>query len=76
MRAARERRYVVRLYHPVKQRWVLITVDDYFPCSKGTKTPLFAKPNGRELWVMVLEKAYAKFLGGFDRLDGGVISVR
>jgi hypothetical protein len=65
---------VLRLYHPLEKKWKLVTVDDKFPCKKGTTTPLFAKPNGRELWVMLIEKAYAKFLGGFDLLDGGLIT--
>ena len=34
-------------------------MDDYFPCSKKTRVPIFAKPNGPELWVMLLEKAWA-----------------
>ena len=37
-----------------------IIVDDYFPCNAQMKDPLFAKPNGIELWVMLLEKAWLK----------------
>jgi hypothetical protein len=31
------------------------------PCDRKTGQPLFAKPNGSEAWVMLLEKAMAKF---------------
>lgn len=44
-------------------QWERIIIDDYIPCKKGTKTPKFATPNGRELWVLLLEKAFAKFCG-------------
>jgi hypothetical protein len=31
------------------------------PCKKKTGKPLFAKPNDDEAWVLLLEKAMAKF---------------
>lgn len=39
--------------------------------KKGTKNPKFAKPNGQEIWVMLLEKAWAKVNGGFANIVGG-----
>ena len=38
-------------------RWVVISVDDRIPCKKGTRTPLFLKAHGNELWAVLLEKA-------------------
>jgi hypothetical protein len=55
----------------VEGKWQIIIVDDYFPCSKKTRMPLFAKPNGNELWVMLLEKAWAKINGGYLNISGG-----
>jgi len=38
----------------------LITIDDNFVCFSKDKGPAFSKGNGPELWVLLLEKAYAK----------------
>jgi hypothetical protein len=56
-------RYVVRLFDPEKEAWESITVDDRIPCAKGTKRPEFMKCDGKELWAVLLEKAFAKFCG-------------
>lgn len=59
-------RYQIQLFDQMKGEegeWVWIEIDDYIPCHKGTKDPKFAQPNGNELWVMLLEKAFAKFCG-------------
>lgn len=48
-----------------------VVVDDKFPCDKFRK-PAFSKANGNELWVMILEKAFAKLHGSYDRIIGGM----
>ncbi|KAK3283109.1 hypothetical protein CYMTET_9187 [Cymbomonas tetramitiformis] len=80
-----EGKYVVRIYDPKlaaashrttigapkagKQEWIEITVDDYLPCSNGK--PAFAAAPGGDFWVCILEKAYAKYVGSYEKLSGG-----
>lgn len=48
-------------------------VDDWIPCE-GRGKPAFAKSRKRnELWVSILEKAYAKLHGSYEALEGGVV---
>lgn len=42
-------------------------------CS-GTHNPYFSEPNGHELWAFLIEKAFAKYHGGYAYLDGGFSS--
>ena len=50
--------------------WITVTVDDFFPCyPRGG--PMFSRAQGNELWVLLLEKAYAKLHGNFYTLRGG-----
>ena len=64
-------KYTVRLYDKQRSRFVNITVDDFFPCDEQSGAPLFTQPNGEELWVMILEKAFAKLCGSYAALEGG-----
>lgn len=52
--------------------WQNVTIDDYVPCSAANKQPIFSKNNGNELWVIILEKAYAKLHGSYLALKGGM----
>eukprot|EP00571_Detonula_confervacea_P007096 CAMPEP_0172325610 /NCGR_PEP_ID=MMETSP1058-20130122/54457_1 /TAXON_ID=83371 /ORGANISM="Detonula confervacea, Strain CCMP 353" /LENGTH=397 /DNA_ID=CAMNT_0013042201 /DNA_START=44 /DNA_END=1238 /DNA_ORIENTATION=- len=65
--------YKVRIFDPIKKKFVVVIVDDRIPCKKGTKKPRFMSPNGNELWAIILEKAYAKFCGSYAALDGGFV---
>jgi len=65
--------YKIRIYNPQLEKWVVVTVDDRIPCKKGTKSPRFMKPNGNELWAIIMEKAYAKFCGSYANLAGGFV---
>lgn len=68
-------KYTVRLFDKFPEKpggkWVKVTVDDWIPCKSGTNKPLFAQPHGDEAWVLLLEKAVAKFMGSYAALDGG-----
>jgi hypothetical protein len=62
--------YKIRIFDPQLEKWVIVVVDDRIPCKKGTKQPLFMKPNGAELWAILLEKAYAKHCGSYADISG------
>ena len=46
----------------------IVYLDDYFPCIKGTSIPYFTKPTTFELWIMLLEKVWAKVNGGYGNI--------
>lgn len=50
--------------------WHEVVVDDYFPCYPNGG-PIFSKCGANEMWVLLLEKAYAKLHGGYKNLTGG-----
>ena len=56
-------RYRVRLFDPQGKRWRTISVDENIPIWRSSRSLLFAQPQGRELWVVILEKAFAKMMG-------------
>lgn len=60
-RTNRTGRYVLRVYLDGVETYC--TVDDLFPCTTGTKTPIFSRNKHSELWVLLAEKAYAKLHG-------------
>lgn len=65
-------KYAVRLFDWQAKRWVVLTLDENLPAGPKSRTKaLFAQPKGREIWVAMLEKAFAKFVGSFGALDGG-----
>eukprot|EP00929_Paragymnodinium_shiwhaense_P084314 TRINITY_DN45073_c0_g1_i1.p1 TRINITY_DN45073_c0_g1~~TRINITY_DN45073_c0_g1_i1.p1 ORF type:complete len:736 (+),score=158.91 TRINITY_DN45073_c0_g1_i1:108-2315(+) len=71
-------KYYFRLFNQVKSspgtKWVDIVIDDKIPVEPGTLKPKFARTHCNEMWVLLLEKAFAKMYGGYDRLDGGQMS--
>lgn len=50
--------------------WVVVTIDDYIPC-RFNGGPMFSRGAGNELWVMLIEKAYAKLHGSYQALSAG-----
>jgi len=52
--------------------WTTYVMDDYIPCSASTKKPIFTRSNGKELWVVLLEKAWAKIYGSYARIEAGL----
>ena len=55
--------YQVKLY--IDGEFQTITIDDYFPCIKGTNIYFFTRPSNFEIWPLLIEKAWAKVNGGY-----------
>lgn len=55
-------------------KWQKVFVDDYFPFKKGTDEFAFSRTNGSEIWVILLEKAWAKVNGGYSNISTGSVS--
>jgi len=51
----------------------IMFLDDHL-LRVGDQKFFSAQPNGQELWVLLLEKCYAKYEGGYSNIDGGVSS--
>lgn len=49
-----------------------IVVDDFFPCREGA--PSFSKTKNNELWVLILEKAWAKINHNYENTVAGFAS--
>jgi len=63
--------------------WKNIIIDDYIPCieseeaeEEGEKkiVPSFSKNKSNDIWVVLLEKAFAKLFGNYHNIDGGCLS--
>ena len=52
----------------------IVIVDDYIPAYKSNKKPCFAEPNENEIWVILIEKAWAKINGGYANIISGLAS--
>jgi len=78
-------KYHIRLFDPQERQWKTIVVDDYVPCkrdrnaldgvgrgSDGVPEAQYARPHGREIWAMLLEKAFAKLCGGYAAIEAGI----
>ena len=62
--------YEITLYIDGKRQ--IIIVDDYLPALKKNKKPCYAQSNKNEIWVMLLEKAWAKVNGGYANIISGL----
>jgi len=67
--AAANCQYTVNIYDPVKRNWEKVTIDDWVPLAKNHKDPLCAKPQDNEMWVLLVEKAMAKWFGSYAKMQ-------
>lgn len=51
-----------------------IVVDDYIPVFRHSNEPIFCKLNKKtkNIWPLILEKAWAKLLGSYQKTSGGL----
>ncbi|PHT29273.1 Calpain-type cysteine protease DEK1 [Capsicum baccatum] len=54
-------------------RLVPVVVDDWIPCESPGKPAFATSRKGNEMWVSLLEKAYAKLHGSYEALEGGLV---
>tara|TARA_B110000285_G_C14814185_1_gene463402 strand:- start:210 stop:359 length:150 start_codon:yes stop_codon:yes gene_type:complete len=48
-----------------------VLVDNYIPCDQDEGEPIFANSRNGDLWVLLLEKAWAKLHGSYMRIENG-----
>ncbi len=61
--------YGLNMYKNGKK--VHVIIDDYIPVD-GNGQLYMSKAHGNELWVILIEKAYAKLHGSYERISGGL----
>eukprot|EP00928_Gymnodinium_smaydae_P042082 TRINITY_DN28397_c0_g1_i2.p1 TRINITY_DN28397_c0_g1~~TRINITY_DN28397_c0_g1_i2.p1 ORF type:complete len:419 (+),score=81.16 TRINITY_DN28397_c0_g1_i2:416-1672(+) len=73
-------KYTVRLYDMGSTSWKDIVIDDLIPCHPrqwcdSCSVPCFSQPHDNELYILLIEKAFAKYAGSYALLSGGCESV-
>lgn len=68
-------KYEMNIYNSKTKEWEIVSVDDRIPCTKKSwfrpSKPLFAKPHENEMYILLLEKAFAKLAGSYEKISGG-----
>ena len=52
-------------------KWKIIDLDEMIPVHFDTQLPAFSKSVREELWVILLEKAWAKIFHGYEKIEAG-----
>ena len=55
----------------INGEYKIVLIDDFIPVIKNSNEPYFSKPNNNEIWVILLEKAWAKVNGGYTNIING-----
>ena len=66
--------YAIKMYINGEKR--IVVVDDYFPYDTETSTWAFSQPSRslerkNEIWALIIEKAWAKVFGTYQRIEAG-----
>ena len=62
--------YVFRIFKDFN--WIYVIVDNRVPVDKKTQKPVYGRSNSlHEMWVSLIEKAYAKMHGCYGNLKKG-----
>ena len=74
----------VRLFNTRLNKWTILNIDSSIPCknTNGRFIPVFSRnpkslvdrTRSFELWPLLLEKAFAKYVGNYGMLKGGYSS--
>jgi len=61
------------IYIFINGLWELVLIDDYFPCKENSvfKKFVFGSSKDNELWLSLLEKAWAKINGSYAKIGCG-----
>jgi len=68
----RTKEHLYGIYFNIHGQWKLVLIDDYFPASddKNEKKFAFAHCKNKEIWINLLEKAWAKVNGCYANIIG------
>lgn len=70
-------RQTLSLQNCQKKEFEDVTIDDYIPCKTKEgwweiePKPIFGKVRNREVFPVLIEKAFAKYAGGYSNIGGG-----
>lgn len=54
-------------------KWIVVTIDDFLPVDPETNRLVFSHSPNNELWVSLIEKAYARLHGSYAAIESGSI---
>ena len=55
----------------IEGKWTVICLDDMFLVNKENNLPIFSTSPTKNIWGMLLEKAWAKICGGYENIIHG-----
>ena len=54
--------------------WQVVLIDDRIPCDANGRPAFCRSAEPNVYWAMVIEKAYAKFCGTYEAMQGGTVT--